>query len=143
MSHIFPQSLSTVRVLLFVRYALATLAYVFALIVLDGMSRSETDDAYGMTKGLSAFWLVVGLTMAIFDFYVAATLKRGGNRARILVRAAVGAGFAGVLLNVLLGWWIGAAVALALAVAILVLAEREPSREWFETTQRGAKYSGG
>jgi hypothetical protein len=132
------------RVLLFVRFALAVPSYVFTLAVLDGMSRSEVDFDYGMTKGMLAFVLLIGVALAIFDYYVAATLrKHGGDRSRMLVRVAAGLGFVGVLLNAVLGRWVNAAVVLAPAVAVLVLGEKKPSREWFEITQRGAKYSGG
>lgn len=144
MPHELPQTLSALRVLLFVKFALAVPSYVFTLAVLDGMSRSEADSDYGMTKGMLAFVLLIGVALAIFDYYVAATLrKHGGNRSRTLVRAAVGLGFAAVLLNVVLGRWAGAAVALALALAVLVLGEKQSSREWFEITERGRSYSGG
>ena len=144
MPHELPQALSALRVLLFVRFALAVPSYVFTLAALDGMSRSEADLDYGMTKGALAFVLLIGVALAVFDYYVAATLrKRGGDGALTLVRVAAGLGFAGVLLNAVLGRWVNAAVGLALAVAVLVLGERKPSREWFETTRRGAGYSGG
>ncbi|MGW5876218.1 hypothetical protein ACWFMI_06650 [Nocardiopsis terrae] len=141
--HPLPRTLSVARILLFVRFALGVLSYVLTLALLDGMSRSEADLDYGMTKGVLAFLLLLGTAMAVFDYYVAATVKRGGRRAQTFARTAAGLGFAGVLLNLVLGRWLNAVVALALAVAVVLLVERAPSREWFEVTQRGAKYTGG
>lgn len=135
-----PGVITAIQVILFIRVVLGAFIYLLAFFGLGALTDSQIQSEMGMTRGLAAFIMLIGIALTAFEGYVAATIGRGGTRTQKLVRVVVGIGFASLGLNLLLGDF--NIVGLLIIIVILVLNEGESAKHWYETTENPTPYRG-
>jgi len=134
-----PTTLKAVRVVLIIRAVLSTLLYgvaFFTVLVFASLPSEEVEAAAGMSWAALVGVLVLGILLTVFEVYVVVQMRKGGPRARLLLRVVVGLALANAVLGLLTGS--NPALSVVLAMVVLALTESATSREWFRATDPDA-----
>ncbi|WP_017588154.1 hypothetical protein [Nocardiopsis ganjiahuensis] len=126
-----PRALTVVRTLIYIRVVFALIIHTLALIGFAVMTDAQVYEEMEMSRAASIAFMLVLLALTLFEFYVAATLRRGGRARQWCVRVLAGIW----LLTALFGLLAGDPSLPDAAIAVVVLAfhESRSARTWYRS----------